>query len=244
MVLSNRSRGKRRYPFLPSFMGTSRSKLAYEFSSPGSAYAPKHVVIVMDGLKEFTTELLEWVLENLIAAGHKVTLLGYMPWMPIPLSIKTWQHVWMADFEHLSQMKEKNEWKNDPRYLKLQSVLDLCKKHRVVPQKEVVMGYPIPLLLVERIISLRATWVIFDRNLRKNREYFAERIPCNMGMMSEEGYMDMIKGRPMIDCEEHTPSESPALVPTPQVIISKPLKRIMEEQELEKDDDDVLFYEI
>ncbi|KAK6262719.1 hypothetical protein QUC31_008535 [Theobroma cacao] len=218
------------------------SKLANELSSPGSANVPKHAVIVMDGLKEFTTELLEWVLENIIASGHIVTLLGFMPWLNIPLFSKTWQDVWMLEFEHLSLIKEKNEWKNDAKYLKLQAVLDLCRKHGVVPQKEIVMGYPLPLLVVERIISLRATWVVFDSNreLRKNREFFAEKIPCNMVMMSEEGDMDMIKGRPMIDSGEHTPSDqSPgSLAPTPLVIYSEPLKRILEEKELDIDDDD------
>lgn len=60
------------------------SKLANDLSSPGSANAPKHVVIVMDGLKEFNTELLEWVLVNIVPFGHKVTLLGFMPWLNIP----------------------------------------------------------------------------------------------------------------------------------------------------------------
>ena len=60
-----------------------------------------------------------------------------------------------------------------------------------------------------------------------------------MIMMSEEGEMDMIKGRPMIGNGEFTPSESPAsLVPTPLVIYSEPLKRILEEQDLEIETDD------
>ena len=60
-----------------------------------------------------------------------------------------------------------------------------------------------------------------------------------MVMMSEEGYMDMIKGHPMIDNGEETPSESLAsLVPTPLVKYSEPLKRILEEQDLEIETDD------
>ncbi|XP_022756361.1 uncharacterized protein LOC111304108 [Durio zibethinus] len=228
---------------LPRFMGKNGSKLANDLSSPGSANVPKHVVIVMDGLKEFTTELLEWVLEKIIAPGHIdiVTLLGFMPWLNIPLSSKTWQDVWTLEFEHLPLTKEKNEWKNDAKYLKLQAVLNLCKNYGVVPQKEIVMGYPLPSLVVERIISLRATWVVFDsnRDLRKNRKFFAEKIPCNMVMINQEGEMDMIKGCPIIDNGKRTPSESPAsLVPNPLVIYSEPLKRILEEQELEIDDDD------
>lgn len=52
--------------------------------SPASADNPKHVVVVMDGMRRFTTELLEWALENLIPAGCTVTLLGVMPWLNIP----------------------------------------------------------------------------------------------------------------------------------------------------------------
>ncbi|KAK8490675.1 hypothetical protein V6N13_046926 [Hibiscus sabdariffa] len=213
------------------------SKLGIDLSSPGSINLPKHVVIVMDGLQEFTTQLLEWVLQNICAPGYIVTLLGFMPWLNIPLYSKTRQDVWTVEFEHLSM-------RNDAKYVKLQAVLELCSRHRVTLQKETVMGYPLPSLIVERIISHRASWVVFnnDRYLRKNREYFAKKIPCNMVMMSEEGYMDMIKGRPMIDNGDNTPSESPAsLVPTPLVICSEPLKRILEEQEHEKYVDDYVI---
>jgi hypothetical protein len=53
---------------------------------------------------------------------------------------------------------------------------------------------------------------------RKNREFYANTIPCNMVMMNEEGGADMIRGHPMIDNGESTPGEfSPA---TPKVIVS------------------------
>jgi hypothetical protein len=32
-----------------------------------------------------------------------------------------------------------------------------------VPQKEVVMGYPLKLMVVEKLKSLNASWVVFDR---------------------------------------------------------------------------------
>ena len=57
------------------------------------------------------------------------------------VSSKTWQDVWMLEFEHLSLIKEKNEWKNDAKYLKLQAVLDLCKKHGVLNLKTLAPVY-------------------------------------------------------------------------------------------------------
>ncbi|XP_031248760.1 uncharacterized protein LOC116106531 [Pistacia vera] len=190
----------------------------------------KHVVIVMDGLKDFTMEPLEWALHNIMPTGSTVTLLGLMPWLNIPLSSKTWRDVWMLELEDLSIAKDKSEWKSDAKYLKLQAVIDLCKKYGVLPQKEVVMGYPPRLLVVERIVSLHATWVVFDSDKyhKKNRDFYAEKIPCNMVMMNEGGDVDMIRGFRLND--DRTPGESPAsLVPTPQLNLSQRLKVILED---------------
>lgn len=50
----------------------------------GLGNTAKRVVIVMDGLKEFTTEPLKWALGNIATPGCTVTLLGAMPWLNIP----------------------------------------------------------------------------------------------------------------------------------------------------------------
>lgn len=48
-------------------------------------YPPKHVVIVMDALKEFSVEPIEWVLKNISMKGCcTITLLGVSPWLNIP----------------------------------------------------------------------------------------------------------------------------------------------------------------
>ncbi|KAI9178064.1 hypothetical protein LWI28_022277 [Acer negundo] len=231
--------------------------------SPGNT--AKNVVIVMDGFKDVDMETLEWALQNITTPCSTVTLLGIMPWLNIPLYSKTWRAVWMLEFEDLINSKEKPELKSDAKYLKLQAVVDLCKKYgvrtspikplgtfdvsdstnmhvtQVVPQKEVVMGFPLRLLVLERIISLHATWVIFDSDKyhKKNREFYEKRIPCNAVMINEEGYVEMIKGWPlMTDKGESAPGESPAsLVPTPQLKISERLKEILEENEQEEDNE-------
>ena len=62
--------------------------------------------------------------------------------------------------------------------------------------------------------------MFINRHQKKDREFFARRIPCNMVIMNENGEADMIRGQPMIDNGEFTPGESPAsLIPTPQLMI-------------------------
>jgi len=193
--------------------------------SPGSMNTARHVIIVMDAMKEFNTEALEWALEHVIKAGSVVILLGVMPWLNIPLSSKTWLDIWPVGLEELSIVKEKIEWKSDVKYLKLQAVVDLCKNYGVLLQKKVIMGYPSRLLVVDEIASLHATWVVFDRHQRTERKFYAEKLPCNMVMMNEEGDADMIKGRTMIDC---TIAESPSsLLSTPILIIAEHVKGML-----------------
>ncbi|KAF3967309.1 hypothetical protein CMV_008689 [Castanea mollissima] len=122
--------------------------LAEDIKLQETPKSSKNVVIVMDGMQEFTTEPLEWALKIVIEEGCIVTLLGIMPWLNIPrkFSSKTWLDVWMLKLKDLLLIKEKSELRSD-----------------VVPQKEVVMGYPLRLLVVEQITGLHATWVVFDR---------------------------------------------------------------------------------
>lgn len=58
--------------------------LAEDLKLQETPNSPKNVVIVMDGMQEFTTEPLEWALKNVIEEGCIVTLLGIMPWLNIP----------------------------------------------------------------------------------------------------------------------------------------------------------------
>ncbi|KAL9368974.1 hypothetical protein Peur_040173 [Populus x canadensis] len=186
--------------------------------SPEIASTTTQVVLVMDGLKEFTIKPLKWVLENISASGGiNVTLLGAMPWLNIPLSAKTWQGIWAVGFEELAMAKEQgDEWRSDSKYVKLQAILELCKRFGAnVPQKEVVMGYPLKLMVVEKLKSLNASWVVFDRHQRRDMEFIADKFPCNMVMINENDEPVIIKMQPLTS-GEFTSGGSPAsFLPSP-----------------------------
>lgn len=48
------------------------------------------------------------------------------------VSAKTWSDIWSMDLEDLSIVKERIEWKNDPKYQKVLRLVDLCQKYGVI----------------------------------------------------------------------------------------------------------------
>ncbi|XP_068667379.1 uncharacterized protein [Aristolochia californica] len=206
--------------------------------SPSTYSATRHVVIVMDAMKEFSREPLEWALAHVIRPGYVVTLLGVMPWLNLALTVKTWLDIWTLNFEELRAIKEW-ETKGDNKYQKLRGIIQLCQKFGVELQMKVAMGYPSKLMVLEQTTSLPATWVVFDRHHRRNRAFYAKRMPCNVVMMNNEGEADVIKVRPMI-CRSDTctPSGSPTTVhAVHKVDISEELQQILHEnEETEKSD--------
>ncbi|KAK9087981.1 hypothetical protein Syun_030375 [Stephania yunnanensis] len=152
--------------------------------------------------------------------------------MHISVSCKTWLDIWTLNLEDLPGLIERNEWKSDLKYQKVRGVIELCEKYGVVPHMKVAMGYPLRLVVLEQTTSLSATWVVFDKHHRRNRDFYAKRIPCNVVMMNNEGEVEMIKVRPMIDNGEMMATESPATLPiVPKVIISEKLKELLRPKE-------------
>ncbi|TKY70016.1 proline-rich receptor protein kinase PERK3 [Spatholobus suberectus] len=154
-----------------------------DFSSPGNN---KHVVLVMDGMTEFTTDTLQWALDNVVTAGCIVTLLGVMPWLNIPREffLKTRNAFWTEELEDAASGERRR--------------MGAEMMSSVVPQKKIVMGYPLRLLVVEQVATLCPTWVVFDGSHKRNKDFYAQKIPCNIFMMNDDGRVDMIKNRQMI----------------------------------------------
>ncbi|KZV37273.1 hypothetical protein F511_14677 [Dorcoceras hygrometricum] len=176
--------------------------------SPGSLENPKRIVIVMDALREFSIDIVEWVFRNFtLKECCTVTILGIMPWLNIPLSSKTWGDVWSMDLENLDYIQERRDGRNYPKCQKVQRLMDLCAKYGVIPAIRTEMGHPLRLVVVEKISSLHATLVVFDRyHEKKNIEFYAGKVPCNLLVVNDNGSVDLIKKHKPMDIDVQSPA--------------------------------------
>ncbi|CAK7348094.1 unnamed protein product [Dovyalis caffra] len=201
-------------PPQPQNISNTNDSLA-EVLVPRGSPSSTHVVIVMDALRGFSWEPLQWALDHVIATGYTITLLGVMPWIPLPLSLKTWLDVWTFDLGDWSALKGRGELKNDQKSQKIRGIIQLCDQKGAVPCMKVAMGHPLKLVVLEHTTNLHATFVVIDRHLKKDRAFFADRLPSNAVIMNSDGGVDMLKML-STDLSSSTPRESPAtLIPLP-----------------------------
>ncbi|KAL8089048.1 hypothetical protein AgCh_038710 [Apium graveolens] len=192
---------KGKTPMTPRTYSINKRSLAQDYifqNSPGSYNLPKNAAIVMDGLKYPSMELLQWVLKYMASDGTwTITLLEVMPWLNIPLSCKKWSEEVMTDIHNL------------------------CRNYGVTPNVITLMGHPLRSLVVERIASLNPTLVVIDRyHDKKDIDFYAEKVHCNIVVMNDHKEYDMIKARTRLnDSEDHSfTGQSPA--PIPELMIN------------------------
>ncbi|KAJ6943011.1 hypothetical protein NC652_008721 [Populus alba x Populus x berolinensis] len=147
------ARGESSHPGMPEPLRSSQF--------PEIASTTTQVVLVMDGPKEFTIKPFQWALENISASG----------------GIKA--RCSSRGIEELAVAKvQGDEWKSYSKYVKLQAMIDLCKKIGVVTQKE------------DRV-SLE-----IGRKTYKPSCNTGEKVPCNMAMIDESGEPVIIRTQP------------------------------------------------
>lgn len=106
-----------------------------------------------------------------------------------------------------------------------------------------VPNYYQALVFVHFVVKSSQWWFwekcVCDRHLRKNKTFYAKRLPSNAVMMNSDGGVDMLKIRSTIDHSDSTPGESPATVlPAPQVILSEELCELLRRKIHERPDKD------
>ncbi|XP_031287095.1 uncharacterized protein LOC116145794 [Pistacia vera] len=214
----------------PANTNATLAEILVPRGSPGCLSSDRHVVIVMDALKQFSWGPLQWTLDHVIPSNCTVTLLGVMPWIPLALSCKT--RIWTYDFGNLLALKSRSEWNNE----ETRGIIELCEQKGVVPFMQLAMGHPLKLVVLEKTTNLHANLVVLDRHMRKNKGFYAERLPSSVVVMNNDGGVDIIRIQSTINTCDSSPlqeSPSPATPPPTKLILSEALSELLQHKDID-----------
>ncbi|TQD98784.1 hypothetical protein C1H46_015599 [Malus baccata] len=177
------------------------------------------VVVIQDASKDFVSSCaIQWVLQSLsLKPGDELTLLsvlhqvnnpsrlagrllGYRTKMDSSSFIGTNQKVIEEELERKTEeYRSKEEITMISNMCKRLNVREDFRDHFVddISQVEfnmkVVAGPSSKMVAVEAAIRLGATWVILDRQMKKEKQFFMEKLPCGISRMKRNS-VEQLRG--------------------------------------------------
>ncbi|KAI3681027.1 hypothetical protein L6452_35809 [Arctium lappa] len=136
-----------------------------------------------------------------IRSGDELTLLGVIHQLPSPLKIMS-----MVDGSG-SNTKSKNDGqqKRKEEYLKRDEVMRLstiCETNKIMFQIIVQAGSSPKTIAAKAAKSLRVTWVVLDRQMKKDKKYFMDKLTCGILRMKRDNTIEELRGPITITMEE------------------------------------------
>ncbi|KAI5057248.1 hypothetical protein GOP47_0027263 [Adiantum capillus-veneris] len=177
-------------------------------SSPNHLYGSQHngptvlgdssilhyvVLIGMDGSKDPSETCLLWALKNLIRPGDSVTVLGILHRISTPMGYKSQANA--SDFVGTNkaalqaEMSQKLVQFED----KLRVLADLCDSRGVYLDITITAGAPLKSVLVKEAIKMKATHVLLDRHLRRDKKYYKEHLQCDVVAFLEKNQPERVR---------------------------------------------------
>ncbi|KAM1049193.1 hypothetical protein ACFX13_028936 [Malus domestica] len=162
------------------------------------------VVVIQDASKDFVSSCaIQWVLQSLsLKPGDELTLLsvlhqvnnpsrlagrllGYRTKMDSSSFIGTNQKVIEEELERKTEEYRSKE--------EITMISNMCKRLNVEFNMKVVAGPSSKMVAVEAAIRLGATWVILDRQMKKEKQFFMEKLPCGISRMKRNS-VEQLRG--------------------------------------------------
>uniref|UniRef100_A0A1D1Y880 Inactive protein kinase SELMODRAFT_444075 n=1 Tax=Anthurium amnicola TaxID=1678845 RepID=A0A1D1Y880_9ARAE len=160
--------------------------------------AAQRVVVIQDASREISLSAIKWALDGLsLKPGDELTLLGVLHQVnnpstfSIPGAGKRMGYKSKVDSTSMLGASEKiiseeltrkeQEYQNSTEILQITKLYDARK---VIFHKRVVVAASSPkVAAVEAVKELEATWIILDRQVKRDKKYFLERLSCGISRM-------------------------------------------------------------
>ncbi|KAI5603148.1 hypothetical protein BDE02_01G200300 [Populus trichocarpa] len=156
----------------------------------------QRVLVIQDASREVSSSAVKWALHGLsLKPGDMLTLLGVLHLVNTPLGYKSRTDSSMFGVNQNIVDREVtgkiNEYENHGELKELSKLYEIQKVELKI---EVATG-PSPKTVALKIAQdLKATWIILDRTMKKDRKYFLRKLSCGISRMKRNNSIEQLRG--------------------------------------------------
>ncbi|KAK7372698.1 hypothetical protein VNO80_06085 [Phaseolus coccineus] len=163
------------------------------------------VVVIHDASRELNGRILEWSLRSLsLVPGDMLTLIVVMHQVITPMGYKSSVDSRLM-FGANQKMVEEQAARKKEEYMKNETIahtFQLYKSEKVGFKIEMAIGSSLKAVALKSALKLKATWLILDRKMKNEEEYFLQKLSC--GILRVRRFNKIIRLREPL----HLPHES------------------------------------
>ncbi|CAJ1971208.1 unnamed protein product [Sphenostylis stenocarpa] len=154
-----------------------------EFLIKGRAMEGQSVVVIHDASREINVRIFEWSLQGLsLVAGDMLTLIAVMHQVITPMGYKSSVDSRLMfganqKIVEAQAARKKKEYMNNKH---LAQIFQLYKSEKVGFKIETAIGSSLKAVAVKSALKLKATWLILDRKMKNDEEYFLQKLSCGI----------------------------------------------------------------
>ncbi|MQM15734.1 hypothetical protein Taro_048685 [Colocasia esculenta] len=174
--------------------------------SKTASRAAQRVVVIQDASRNIVSSAIRWALDGLsLNPGDELTLLGILHQVnnrsifPSIGAGKLMEHRRKMDSTSTLETSHKDEelMRKEEEYetsIEIQQLTRLYNVRKVIFHKRVVTASLPKFVAAEAVNKSQATWIILDRQMKKDKKYFLERLSCGISRMKRNGNIELLRG--------------------------------------------------
>ncbi|XP_058080009.1 inactive protein kinase SELMODRAFT_444075-like isoform X2 [Magnolia sinica] len=159
--------------------------------------AAKRVVVIQDASRNISSTAIKWILQGLqLKPGDALILLGVLHQVNTPMGYKSRVGSSSIVGANKNIIKEAVTRKMEEYHNSklISEIRKLYETNQVEFNVKVVAAASPKIVALDIAKKLRATWIILDRQMKKDKKYFLEKLSCGISRMKRDDSVEELRG--------------------------------------------------
>ncbi|KAL8481891.1 hypothetical protein ACS0TY_027600 [Phlomoides rotata] len=165
-----------------------------------SPLTPSRILIVCDATKDRSNHEFRRTIHNIrmrggiVHPGDTIVVFGVLHKVLHPMGYQ--MGVAPENFlgaTHIRALQEEVSIKVDMFLGMLQYSAEECEGEEVDIEVKITAGTPIRKVVIQEVATSNASWVIFDRHLRREFRYYLKHIPCKVALVQDNFSLEIVR---------------------------------------------------